>query len=77
MNLVSRMQLKERIEGCMEQKCISATKNAERIIEMENKRRQDQKSKYVTSPDEFMQHKYSSVESVMAVMDAEECMRQC
>jgi len=76
-NLVSRLQLKERIEGCMELKCISATKNAERVIEDENKKRQGQKSKFVTTPDEFIQYKYSSVESVMAVMEAEECMRQC
>ena len=61
----------------MEMKCISATKNAEKVIEEENKRRQGQKSKFVTTPEEFMQHKYSSVESVMAVMEAEECMRQC
>ena len=77
MNLVSRLQLKERIEGCMEQKCLSATKRAEIVIEAENKKRQDQKKKYVSTSDEFMQHKYSSVESVMAVLEAEECMRQC
>ena len=77
MNLVQRLQLKERIEGCMEQNCISATKNAERIIEQENKKRQEQKAKFVTTPDEFMQSKYSSVDSVVAVMDAEECMRKC
>ena len=59
----------------MAQKCITATKNAERVIEAENKKRQEQKTKFVTSPDEFMQHKYSSVESVMAVMEAEECMQ--
>ena len=76
-NLVSRLQLKERIEGCMESKCIPATKNAERVIEDENKKRQGQKSKFVTTPEEFIQYKYSSVESVMAVMEAEECMRQC
>ena len=75
MGLVSRMQLKERIEGCMELKCLALTKNAEHVIEAENKKRQEQKKKYVTTPDEFMQHKYSSVESVMAVMDAEECMK--
>ena len=77
MGLVSRLQLKERIEGCMEQKCVAATKNAEHVIEAENKKRQEQKQKYVTTPDEFIQYKYSSVESVMAVMDAEECMRKC
>ena len=60
----------------MEMKCITATKQAERVIEDENKRRQGQKSKFVNTPDEFIKYKYSSVESVMAVMEAEECMRQ-
>jgi hypothetical protein len=31
--------MKERIESCMEQNCIGATKNAEKVIEAENKRR--------------------------------------
>lgn len=77
MNLISRMNLKERIEQCMEQHCVQATKNAEKVIEAENKKRQSQKSKYVTSPEEYMNHKYSSVDSVLAVMDAEECLRKC
>jgi hypothetical protein len=31
--------MKERIESCMEQNCIAATKNAEKVIEAENKKR--------------------------------------
>ena len=59
----------------MEQKCLTVTKRAENVIEAENKKRQEQKKKFVSTPDEFMQYKYSSVESVMAVLEAEECMR--
>ena len=61
----------------MQTHCISATKNAEKVIENENKRRQEQKSKFDTSPEEYMAHKFSSVDSVMAVMDAEECLKKC
>lgn len=77
MNLVSRLSLKERVEDCMASKCLSHTKNAEKIIEAENKKRQEQKSKYSTKPEEYLEHKFSSVESVIAVMDAEQCLKQC
>ena len=40
MGLVSRLQMKERIESCMEQKCLGVTKQAEKVIEAENKKRQ-------------------------------------
>jgi len=35
------------------------------------------KQKYVLTPEEYMAGKYSSVESVHAVMEAEECLRKC
>ena len=69
--------MKERIESCMEQNCISATKNAEQVIEAENKKRQSQKSKYVLDFSEYAAHKYSSVDSVTSVMEAEECLKKC
>jgi hypothetical protein len=47
------------------------------VIESENKRRQAQKSKYDTNPEAYMQHKFSSVDSVIAVMEAEECLKKC
>jgi hypothetical protein len=77
MGLVSRLQMKERIESCMEQKCLGVTKQAEKVIEAENKKRQAQKSKFVTEPSEYMEHKYSNVDSVTAVMEAEECLKNC
>ena len=69
--------MKERIEHCMEQNCIAATKNAEKVIEAENKKRQQQKSKYVTDLSDYIEHKYSSVDSVTSVMEAEECLKKC
>lgn len=69
--------MKERIEHCMEQNCIAATKNAEKVIEAENKKRQQQKSKYVTDLSDYIDHKYSSVDSVTSVMEAEECLKKC
>ena len=56
--------MKERIESCMEHNCIAATKNAEKVIEAENKKRQSQKSKFVTDLPEYIDLKYSSVDSV-------------
>ena len=55
MNLDQRLKLKERIEGCMDQNSISATKNAERIFEQGNKKSQEKKAKFFTVPVEFMQ----------------------
>ncbi len=69
--------MKERIESCMEKSCLSATKNAEKVIEAENKKRQSQKSKYVLDSTEYLEHKYSSVDSVTSVMEAEECLKKC
>ena len=76
-NLVQRLSLKDRIENCMTNKCTAVTKAAESVIEMENKKRQSQKSKYSVQPEEYMEHKYSSVDSVIKVMEAEECLRNC
>ncbi len=61
----------------METQCVGVTKNAEKVIEAENKRRQAQKSKYILDPTEYMNLKFSSVESVTAVMDAEQCLKKC
>jgi hypothetical protein len=61
----------------MESFCLSQTKRAEEVIAHENKRRQEQKSKFVSSPMEYMEGKFSSVESVIAVMEAEECLKGC
>ena len=47
------------------------------MIESENKRRQATKAIYTTSADEYMTTKYSSVDSVMAVIDAELCLKSC
>ena len=69
--------MKERIESCMEKSCLSATKYAEKVIEAENKKRQSQKSKYVLDSTEYLEHKYSSVDSVTSVMEAEECLKKC
>jgi hypothetical protein len=59
----------------MTRKCLEPTKHAEEIIEAENKKRQALKAKFVTTPEEFMEYKYSNVDSVVAVMDAEECIK--
>ena len=61
----------------MEKNCLDATKRAERAIEGENKKRQAQKSKFILDPTEYMSMKYSSVESVTTVMEAEECLKKC
>ena len=47
------------------------------MIELENKKRQSQKAKYSVQPEEYMEHKYSSVDSVIKVIEAEECLRNC
>jgi hypothetical protein len=36
---VQKLQMQSRIENCMEQRCIDVTKNAEKAIEAENKKR--------------------------------------
>lgn len=69
--------MKERIENCMETRCVDATKNAQKVIENENKRRQAQKTKFILDPTEYLNLKYSSVESVSAVMEAEDCLKKC
>lgn len=61
----------------MEQHCLPHTKRAEEVIQSENKKRQAQKANFASSVDEYMNHKFSSVESVIAVMDAEECLKSC
>ena len=61
----------------MHSRCVQATKNAEKIIEEENTRRKQQKTKYTKSPEDYMSQKYSSVDSVLAVVDAEECLKEC
>ena len=61
----------------METQCLPVTKHAEKVIEAENKRRQSQKQRYVLDADSYIMTKYSSVESVQAVMDAEECLHKC
>lgn len=77
MDIVTRLNMKERIETCMESQCAQPTQHAEKVIEAENKRRMEFKKKYVLLPEEFLAGKYSSVESVAAVMDAEECLKRC
>ncbi len=69
--------MQSRIENCMETRCIEVTKNAEKAIEGENKKRQSQKSKFILDPTEYMNLKFSTVDSVTAVMDAEECLKKC
>ncbi len=61
----------------METQCLPVTKHAEKVIEGENKRRRQQKQRYILDADEYIASKYSSVESVQAVMDAEECLHKC
>ena len=61
----------------MQSQCLPATKQAEEVIEAENNKRKSQKSKYDTTPEQYFQHKYSTVESVLAVTDAEECLTRC
>ena len=61
----------------MAQRCLGQTKIAEKVIEAENNRRKSQKSSYTTKPDEYMELKYSSLDSILAVTDAEECLQQC
>lgn len=61
----------------MQSQCLPATKHAEEVIEAENNKRKSQKSKYDTTPEQYFQHKYSTVESVLAVTDAEECLARC
>lgn len=53
------------------------TKRAEEVIQSENKKRQEHKGQYATSVEDYMNHKFSSVESVIAVMDAEACLKEC
>lgn len=50
---------------------------AQQVIDAENKKRQGQKGKFVTSQQDFIDYKYSSVDSVIAVLNAEECIRKC
>lgn len=74
---MARLQLKERIEACMQSRCLPLTRNAEQVIEGENKRRQQFKGSFTTSAEEYMANKYSSVDSIATVMQAEECLKGC
>lgn len=76
-NIVARLQLKERMDACMQSKCSALNGKAEQIINAENKKRQAQKGRFVTTQQEFMDHRYSSVDSVVTVLEAEECIRKC
>ncbi len=61
----------------MEQRCLPLTQAAEKVIESENKRRQSAKATYDRTPEDYMNNKYSSVDSVLSVMQAEECLKTC
>ena len=76
-DILKRLNLQSRLEECMNLKCLDVTRRAELAIEHENSKRQTQSKSYILDTEKYMQEKFSSSDSTLAVIDAEECIRQC